>query len=325
VQVREHVGHGSFGDLARETLGPFGVLIDVSVCFSQFGYCTALALFTAKVFSRVFSLSITVCLAAQLLPLGPLCCIRKVKILAIPALFADVLILVGLVAVAIVAARQLVNHGISGDIVAVGPQSSIFLGTAIYSFEGIGNIMPIYNSMREKDHFCNVFVGCMIGITSLFVGFALTGYLAYGSKMQTVAVFILPSSTVGCSIQIAYAVAVALSFPLVLFPASKICADLVFRYPRQPSFLQKMAKNIFLICLVCIVLLVSWVGQDNLDHLVAFIGSFCCVPLGLLYPPWMHLRAFPNQSIMSKIVKYMEIGLGLFCMVFTSYNALATF
>jgi len=246
-------------------------------------------------------------------------------VLALPALFADGLILIGLVAVATVAIQQLVNHGIADTTSPLSSQSSIFLGTAIYSFEGIGNVMPIYNSMHEKERFCNVFIACMVGITTLFVSFALAGYLAYGSSMQTVAVFVLPDTIMGNSIQIAYAGAIALSFPLVLLPATRICADAVFRQRLQPTILQKMLKNVFIVSLVAALLFVSWVGQSNLDHLVAFVGSFCCVPLGLLYPPCMHLRAFPQQSIWSKAVKYMELVLGLFCMVFTSYVALSTF
>jgi len=248
-----------------------------------------------------------------------------VRILAIPALLGDVLILVGLLAVAAVAIHQLANHGIAESIVAVAPEGSLFLGTAIYSFEGIGNVMPIYNSMRHKEQFSGVFVACMVGITCLFMSFALVCYLAYGSDMQTVAVFVLPDSTWGHTVAVAYAVAVALSFPLVLLPATNICAEAVFSKRAQPSFAQKMSKNTFITFLVFIVLWVSWVGQENLNNLVSFIGSFCCVPLGLLYPPLMHLRAFPKQTMMSKGVKYVELVVGTFCLVFTSYEALSTF
>jgi len=326
IQVRALLGHGTFGELARKTLGRVGVLVDISICFSQFGYCTALALFTARVFSTIFSLPISVCVGAQLFLLAPLCCIRKVRILAIPALIADVLVMVGLLSVAGVAIHHLANNGIAESIVAVAPEGPIFLGTAIYSFEGIGNIMPMYNSMRDKEKFCGVFIACMTGITSLFIAFALTCYLAYGADMQTVAVFILPDSHWGNNVAVAYAVAVALSFPLVLLPATHICSDAIFQANRiKPSFKQKMSKNLFITFLVVFILWVSWVGQANLNNLVSFIGSFCCVPLGLLYPPCMHLQAFPNQSIMSKAVKYAELALGSFCLVFTSYMALSTF
>eukprot|EP00929_Paragymnodinium_shiwhaense_P054499 TRINITY_DN2731_c0_g1_i1.p1 TRINITY_DN2731_c0_g1~~TRINITY_DN2731_c0_g1_i1.p1 ORF type:complete len:518 (-),score=69.09 TRINITY_DN2731_c0_g1_i1:183-1736(-) len=334
IDVREHYGRGTFGQLACETLGSFGKLVDVSIVLSQFGYCTAIALFTSQILSDIFGRGMSLTLASdvfiwgQLLPLAPLCCIRKIRILAVPALVADAMIVAGLAAIMVIAVQRLATlDTLPEEVQAFNPVSwPLFLGTAVFSFEGIGNIMPIYDSMLHPEVFKSTFAACMAVICSLSVLFAMTLYFAFGPNLiPPTAILVLPTNEVGTAFQLGYALAAILSFPLVLLPAVRILEDLFWKPRSNPPFARKMQKNGFRAVTVAFVLFLSWAGAKNLTNVVALVGSLCCVPLGFLYPPLMHLVAFPQQRLLGKMVKIFEVALALFCIVFTSFVAISTF
>lgn len=56
-----------------------------------------------------------------------------------------------------------------------------FYGTAVYSFEGIGLILPIQNEMREPDRFPRVLAACMLAILVLFLLLGEIPTIAFGS------------------------------------------------------------------------------------------------------------------------------------------------
>lgn len=56
--------------------------------------------------------------------------------------------------------------------------------TAVFAFEGIGLVLPVYESMREPQKFTRVLSGVMVGSMVLFASGGLLAYLAYGSDIQ---------------------------------------------------------------------------------------------------------------------------------------------
>lgn len=56
--------------------------------------------------------------------------------------------------------------------------------TAVFAFEGIGLVLPVYESMREPEKFTRVLSGVMVGSMTLFASGGLLAYLAYGSDIQ---------------------------------------------------------------------------------------------------------------------------------------------
>lgn len=55
-----------------------------------------------------------------------------------------------------------------------------FYGTAVYSFEGIGLILPIQNEMREPERFPRVLAACMLAILVLFLLLGEIPTIAFG-------------------------------------------------------------------------------------------------------------------------------------------------
>merc|ERR1712098_596207 len=84
------------------------------------------------------------------------------------------------------------NRGVS-DITQFNPSTwTLFIGTAIFTFEGVGLIIPIQESMRHPQKFPFVLFVVMIIITVLFTSAGAISYAAYGSKTRTVVLLNLP-------------------------------------------------------------------------------------------------------------------------------------
>ena len=73
--------------------------------------------------------------------------------------------------------------------------------------------------------------------------------------------------------------------------------------------------------LLCIVISVA--GAGNLDRFVALIGSFACVPLVYIYPPFLHYRGVA-ESRMAKVGNIVLMVVGVVCMVYTTIVTLVS-
>jgi len=128
----------------------------------------------------------------QLVIFLPLSLIRDISKLGITALIADLFILAGLVYLYYFDIFTIVNHGVS-DIVAFNRDDwTLFVGTALFTFEGIGLIIPIQESMKRPQKFPPVLGGVMFVITIVFISMGALGYAAYGSNTKTVVILNLP-------------------------------------------------------------------------------------------------------------------------------------
>ena len=85
-----------------------------------------------------------------------------------------------------------ISRMIKNDEIDIGPDPLIrknwskMLGMAISCLEGVGVILPIKESMREKDQFNKVvFVGMFI-IVSILIGFPLVAFFSYGITISEV-------------------------------------------------------------------------------------------------------------------------------------------
>ena len=159
------------------------------------------------------------------------------------------------------------------------------LGTAIFTFEGVGLIIPIQESMREPRKFPPVLAGVMIIITIVFIGIGALSYAAFGSTTKTVVLLNLPQdSKMVNTVQLLYSLAILLSTPLQLFPAIRIMESELFSRSGKYNPYTKWKKNVFRFLVVAMCALIAWGGAGDLDKFVSLVGSFACVPLVYVYP-----------------------------------------
>lgn len=285
---------GSFGDIGGVLFGRFmRNLILSSLVLSQIGFVSAYIVFTSENL-QAFILAVSRCrtfidikfmIMMQLIVFLPLSLVRNISKLAWTALVADFFILLGLLYLYYYDIATLVDHGVS-DIIQFNPRDwTLFIGTAIFTFEGVGLIIPIQESMQRPSKFPLVLFLVMVLITTIFISMGALSYAAYGSATQTVVLLNLPQDDkLVNAVQFLYSLAILLSTPLQLFPAIRIMENELFTRSGKYNPWIKWQKNVFRFFLTFGCALLAWGGAGDLDKFVALVGSFACIPLVYVYP-----------------------------------------
>ena len=285
---------GSFGDIGNILYGRFmRGLILTSIVISQIGFVAAYIVFTSENL-QAFILAVSQCatwidikfiVLMQLIIFLPLSLVRNIEKLGLTALIADGFILLGLIYLCFFDVTTLVKQGVA-DIVPFNSRDwTLFIGTAIFTFEGVGLILPIQESMKKPSNFPPVLAIVMVIITTIFVSMGALSYAAFGSSTRTVVLLNLPQDNKFVNaVQLLYSTAILLSTPLQLFPAIRIMETELFTRSGKYNKWIKWEKNAFRFFLVIGCALLAWGGAEDLDKFVALVGSFACVPLVYIYP-----------------------------------------
>ncbi|KAK2591062.1 hypothetical protein QQS21_011258 [Conoideocrella luteorostrata] len=292
---------GSFGDMGGILYGKWmRNMILASIVISQIGFVAAYTVFTAQnlqAFIRAVSnckssISIPLLILMQTAIFLPFSLLRDIGKLGFTALIADAFIMIGLAYLFYYDVITLNANGLADIIMFNKKDWTLFIGTAIFTFEGIGLIIPIQESMKHPAKFPRVLFLVMIIITVLFTVMGAISYAAYGSKTETVVLLNLPQDDKFVNgVQLLYSCAILLSTPLQIFPAIRIIETELFTRSGKYNPWIKWKKNIFRFFMVMMCSGIAWGGANHLDKFVALVGNFACIPLVYIYPPLLHYKA----------------------------------
>jgi proton-coupled amino acid transporter len=285
---------GSFGDIGGIIYGEWmRKLILASIVLSQIGFVAAYTVFTAENL-QAFVLAVTNCathiritwfILMQMVIFLPFSLFRDIGKLGFTALVADAFIIIGLAYLFYYDILTLSTKGLADIILFNKKDWTLFIGTAIFTFEGIGLIIPIQESMRNPAKFPKVMFNSMLIMSAIFITMGAVSYAAYGSKTETVVLLNLPQDNKFVNgVQLLYSLAILLSTPLQIFPAIKITENALFTKSGKYNPYIKWQKNMFRFFMVALCALIAWGGSDNLDKFVALVGNFACIPLTFIYP-----------------------------------------
>lgn len=329
VSTQLRVG-GSFGDLGGALYGKYmRTIILASIVLSQIGFVAAYIVFTSEnlqAFIRAVtncktSISIPWLILMQMVIFLPFSLLRDIEKLGFTALIADAFILVGLAYLFYYDVLTLHLEGIADIIMFNEKDWTLFIGTAIFTFEGIGLIIPVQESMRHPQKFPKVLLIVMIIITVLFIVMGAISYAAYGSHTETVVLLNLPQDNKMVNgVQFLYSCAILLSTPLQIFPAIRIAETELFTRSGKYNPYIKWQKNVFRFFVVMLCAAIAWGGAEHLDKFVALVGNFACIPLVYIYPPMLHYKAVAR----SKFWKWSDIILCVFGFVAMAYTTSLT-
>ncbi|PWY91495.1 amino acid transporter, amino acid transport and metabolism [Aspergillus sclerotioniger CBS 115572] len=324
---------GGYGDIGERIAGPrLRTLILASIVISQLGFVCACIIFTAENIhafveavtkNQTTAVSIGGLIALQLLVLIPLSLIRNISKLGPIALLADVFILVGLAYIYCYDIASLVSRGMASTVELFNRQSfTLTIGSCIFTFEGIGLILPIQSSMKRPEHFDKLLYTVMAIITVLFTAVGALSYATFGDETKTEIISNLPrTDRFVNALQFFYSLAILVSTPIQLFPAVRILEGKLFGQgsgKRDPMI--KWKKNVFRTGAVVCCGLIAAVGAGDLDKFVSLIGSFACVPLVYIYPAYLHWKGVAE----SPWVKRGDIAMMVLGVVFMVYTTSAT-
>lgn len=329
LQCRAKYG-GSYGDLGREIAGPkMRTLILASVTLSQICFVCAGLVFVADNWASFFRAVVSsgavpgtkALIAIQAVLIIPLSFIRNISKLGPAALLADVFIMLGIGYIYYYDISSLATRGIAEPIALFNPKAyTLTLGASIFTFEGIGLILPIQSSMRKPHHFEPLLGMVMLLITLIFTSVGALCYATFGpnTKIEVIDNFPQDNRLVN-AVQFTYALAVLVGNPVQLFPAMRIIESKIFghRVSGKKDPLTKWKKNAFRTSLVALCVGIAIAGSQDLDRFVALIGSFACIPLVYLYPAYLHYKGVA-ESRWAKAGDVVMMVVGAVCMVFST-------
>jgi proton-coupled amino acid transporter len=325
-----HKYGGGYGDIGEAVVGPrFRSLILASIAISQLGFVCSGIIFTAEnLFSFLDAVTnglghfgVSGLIALQFLPLIPLAWIRNISKLGPVALVADAFILIGLVYIWYFDIRSLVRHGMEPSVKLFNPSDfPLTLGSAIFTFEGIGLILPIQSSMKKPHQFKGLLYFVMLLITAIFTSVGALCYATFGehTKIQIISNFPQDSPLVN-AVQFLYSLAVLAGEPVQLFPAIRILETSIFgeRATGKKSAAIKWKKNGLRALTIVACIGVAVVGASDLDKFVALTGSFACIPLVYMYPAFLHFKGVA-ESRWEKTLDAVTMVVGAVAMVYTT-------
>lgn len=326
VETRNAVPAG-FGDMGGVLFGSkMRMAVLICITLSQIGFVCAYMSFVAEnlqslilTFSKCrVSIPLHVLILAQCFVFIPLAMIRKIQRLSVFALIADVFIVIGLMYLYYYDFYTLATSGVADISFFSAERFPLFIGTTIFTYEGIGLVIPITEAMKEPKRLPQVLWRTMAFITLLFSTMGAISYMAFGDNVQTIVLLNLPAKDPGVSTIIAlYSLAICLSIPLQLFPAIRIMENGLFTTRSgKNNTIVKWEKNVFRVAVVFMCAWVSIVGsKDKLDKFVALVGTLFCAPLCFLFPPLFHLKA-AAKSYLRKCADVAVIVFGLLCMLY---------
>lgn len=322
VECSVKSGASNFGDVAHLAGGRLGrLMVQVSLVMGQFGTCIAYMIFVSQLAESLGPVSRMLVIILQFIVLVPLCNLRSVHLLEYPNLFADVLIFFGLLVV-IVDMFRAMGRGDNHCLPFKHSTYGIFIGTAVFTFEGIPMMLPIRNAMQEPDRFMAIFARVFTIITMTFVLIGLLGYVGYGTKSELVVLLNLPKrSALTSLVKFSYMVALVLGLPLMFLPAARITEYWALGIEEESygsskkeslSLTQIVRResgiSLMRFAEVCLFAVVAYKGDAFFATFLAVVGATCCAPVAFVYPSLFHLILAAE----TKAEKLIDVSILLF-------------
>lgn len=295
----------SFGDLGFCVCGSIGRLcVDFMIILSQAGFCVSYMIFISNTFAHLFNSAssqaqtfmgltpkkwyIWGCLPFQL----GLNSIPTLTHLAPMSIFADV---VQLGAMGVVMGKDAVIIAENRPVVqAFGGWSVFFycVGVSVYSFEGIGMVLPLESETRNKKSY-GLVLGLAMGLISvLYAIFGVMGYLAFGNETRDIITTNIGTGFLSTVVQLGLCINLFFSCPLMMNPVYEVLE----RRLTQGSY-SLWSRWLMILVVALVALLVP-----NFADFLSLVGSSVCVALGFVFPALFHFLVFKDEAGLGKLV-----------------------
>lgn len=328
IKAQREIG-GDYGQMAEALYGPYlRHLISFFLCVSQMGFVASYMVFISENIGIVVD-SVNNCNAPFdakyyiwiiLFAIIPLCWIRRIANLSYVAIIADIFIAFNLICILYFCSDQIHVNGVGNNIHMVNKTDfGLMIGTAVFSFEGIGMVLPVVQGMKDPKKFPLVMTIAMVICLIVFTLIGAIGYVAYGDITQASVVANIPRIPLSITVQVLYAIAMILTSPFMLVPPLQILTKYIFGSRSGANSLKiKWGKNFVraLVPIVCAAISFG-VGSANLSKFVSLVGSVACMPLCFIFPGLFHYKTTSNKFL--RIVDICLILWGNGMVIYTLY------
>ncbi|CAK9177923.1 unnamed protein product [Ilex paraguariensis] len=178
---------------------------------------------------------------------------------------------------------------------AFGSLSMFFygLGVAVYSFEGIGMVLPLESEMKDKSKF-----GKILGLTRLFIAlmygsFGVFGYFAFGANTKDIITSNLGQGLLSTLVQLGLCIDLFFTFPLMMNPVYVV-------------FEGRFWEGSYCLWMRWLLVLVALLVPNFADFL-SLVGSSTCCVLGFVLPALFHCKVFKEEMVWKGVLP--DVGL----------------
>ena len=261
----------------------------------------------------------------------PINWVRKISTFANFHIFADITIAIGLSVIVFFAFTWVhQEHGFSPKTEVINTSTFVaFFGTAVYSFEGIGIIIPIMDSSKYPQKYSKIVMIMLIGLTSLYIVFAMICYFSFGDKLLNSAPLITKlielkfgENYIVEATMFLWILNLIITYPLCLYPAHQIIESYLYGdmpRTRKRYWMENCSRTV----LVAMTVGLGLGLRGTLDRLMSIIGSMCCAPIAFIFPAGFHL-ALVAKTRAEKVIDVIIICIGAVLMVFGTVFTIAT-
>ncbi|EPQ10346.1 Proton-coupled amino acid transporter 3 [Myotis brandtii] len=197
----------------------------------------------------------------------------------------------------------------------------LFFGTAVFTFEGVGMVLPLQNQMKHPQQFSLVLYLGMSLVIILFICMGSFGYMKFGSKTQASITLNLPNCWLYQSVKLMYSIGIFFTYALQFHvPAEIIIPFVVSQVSESWTLFADLSVRTALVCVTC----VSAIIIPRLELIISLMSSVSSSALALIIPPLLELITFyPEDMSCVTIAKDIMISIvGLLGCVFGTYQAL---
>ncbi|XP_011714243.2 proton-coupled amino acid transporter 3 isoform X5 [Macaca nemestrina] len=197
----------------------------------------------------------------------------------------------------------------------------LFFGTAIFTFEGVGMVLPLKNQMKHPQQFSFVLYLGMSIVIILYIFLGTLGYMKFGSDTQASITLNLPNCWLYQSVKLMYSIGIFFTYALQFHvPAEIIIPFAVSQVSESWALFVDLSVRSGLVCLTC----VSAILIPRLDLVISLVGSVSSSALALIIPALLEIVIFYSEDMSCvTLAKDIMISiLGLLGCIFGTYQAL---
>ncbi|KAF4015262.1 hypothetical protein G4228_006361 [Cervus hanglu yarkandensis] len=246
--------------------------------------------------------------------------IRNLRVLTIFSLLANITMLISLIIIVQYIVQEIPDPR-QLPLVANWKTYSLFFGTAIFSFESIGVVLPLENKMKDARRFPVILSLGMSIITALYISVGTLGYLRFGDDVKASITLNLPNCWLYQSVKILYVIGILCTYALQFYvPAEIIIPFATSHMSKRWALPLDLFIRLAMVSLTCVLAILI----PRLDLVLSLVGSLSGSALALIIPPLLEITTYYSEGLSPvTIVKDTLISiLGFVGFVMGTYQAL---